>query len=309
MNYPFVSVIIPVRNGQYTLGKCIDSVFELDYGNYEVIVVNDASVDNTAEIVSGYPNLKILNTSGIGPSGARNLAVEQAEGEFIAFSDADCLLDKYWLRELLKGFTNEKIAGVGGTQKSPDDDSEFGKRVNDFLGTAGFITDYIKSGLGSRRVKHNPSCNVMYRKSTLIEVGGFLEGLWPGEDVELDYRIRKKGYLLMFNPKAIVFHYRPNNFRDFSKMMFRYGKSQGILVRKYGFFRKVHFVPLVIILLVLFLFYNAPFGSLLLAFIAMAIVLKLIKKPKKFPFMGWLFLITIFNWNFGFLYGLFKKYD
>lgn len=307
MARPKVSVIVSAKNAQNTIKKCIDSISRLNYGNFELVVVNDGSTDNTAKILEAYNNIKLITTEGIGPSKARNIAMEQVSGEFIAFTDADCIVDSEWINEMLKGFTAESIAGVGGSQNSPEDESEFGKKVQDFLSVFGFISDYMKSGQTPKAARHNPSCNVMYRKSILLELGGFLEGLWPGEDVELDYRIRKKGYKLMFNPKAIVLHYRTGNFKGFCRMMFNYGTAQGQLVRKYGFFRVIHFVP-VIILIFLSAFLHSPLPSLI--FFASGVILLIIKLAaarKSFIAVLKLFISGMLNWNLGFFLGLLSK--
>lgn len=307
MNSPLVSIVIPARNAQATIKKCIDSILQQSYRNYELIIINDGSTDKTAQILAGYPQAKILITPGTGPSKARNTGIAQAKGEFVAFTDADCVVDYHWIEELLKGFINERIAGVGGIQKSPADDSCFGRKVHEFLATFGFISDYIRTSHQIRPVNHNPSCNVIYRKSVLTELTGFLEDLWPGEDVELDYRIRKKGYLLMFNPKAAVFHYRPNNLRDFSRMMFRYGRAQGWLVKKYGFFRRIHLVPVFILLLSLLFLWNTIFGLSVFILTVAVIFIRLLMKTNSPFLMSWLFFETIFAWNLGFLSGLAKR--
>ena len=111
-----------------------------------------------------------------------------------------------------------------------------------------FFTDYSRRGKGGMlEVRHNPSYNVMYRKNIFLKEGGFLEGLWPGEDVELDRRLKMKGYRLFWSPDALVYHYKPQDTASFRKMMSRYGWAQGFLVRKYGPFRRIHFLPFIIL--------------------------------------------------------------
>lgn len=307
MNEPFVSIIIPARNAQSTIKKCLDSIFELNYNHYEVIVINDGSSDSTGKTLAEYPNIKVLTASGVGPSKARNLALEQTTGEFIAFTDADCIVENNWLTELLKGFGDGKIVGVGGTQKSPADDSWFGKRVQDFLCAFGFISDYIKSGPAVKPANHNPSCNVMYRKSVLLELEGFLENLWPGEDVEIDYRIKKKGYALAFNPQARVSHYRPATAGAFNRMMFRYGKAQGWLVKRYGIFRVIHLVPILFLILLCLFPFNRFLVFLLIFLGVIFLAIKLFLNSKDPFFVFWLFICAALNWNIGFFSGLFKK--
>lgn len=307
MNCPFISIIVPVRNAQNTIKKCIDSLLDLNYPNYELIVVNDGSTDDTAKVLANYQNIKILTTHRVGPSQARNLALGEAKGAFVAFTDADCIVGSVWIAELLKGFVDDRVAGVGGIQKIPADAPPFSKKVQEFLSTFGFISDYMKSGLSISKTRHNPSCNVMYRKSVLVELGGFFVGLWPGEDVELDYRIKRKDYQLMFNPQAVVYHYRPNNFSDFSKMMFGYGMAQGWLVKKYGIFRAIHFVPLIVLMIILLSFYNLFLGTLIFTLILTLVFIKLFIVSSSPFLILLLFWDTIFTWNLGFLYGLFKR--
>lgn len=307
MNQPAISIIIPAKNAKDTIKKCLDSVSNLNYADYETIVVNDGSTDETEAILKSYPHIKVIGTQSQGPSRARNLGIEKAIGDMAAFTDADCMVHPEWLNELLKCFTDPKIAGVGGVQKNPGDDSPFGQRVQDFFNLIGFIPGYTRLEKNIKQVNHTPSCNAMYRRSVLVELGGFLPGLWPGEDVELDYRIKKKGYKLVFNPKAIVFHYRVKSSRDFNTMMFKYGKAQGWLVRKYGLFRLMHLIPIFTLIILFLLFYNAFLGITLILSGALFIFIKSSLQSYP-PFLMSRFLFTtIFVWNAGFMQGVLKK--
>lgn len=265
MNKPSVSIIIPVRNSQNSIEKCIDSVLNIDYPNFELIVIDDGSTDNTAQILNKYrKNITIItNPSCLGPAKSRNLVSRQAKGEYLAFTDADCIVDKNWLKELISGFSGQGVVSVGGSQGVPKDESGFGRSVSKFMKKAGFISDYMHSGKSEIvQVSHNPSCNAIYRKDIFLKEGGFLEGLWPGEDVELDYRLRKKGYKIFFNPRAIVYHYRPQDLKSFLKMMYRYGWAQGYLVKKHGIFRRIHYVPFLSIIFFIAIIYSAVFKLL-----------------------------------------------
>jgi len=304
MDEKLISIIIAARNGALRIKNCLDSISHLHYSNYEVIVVNDGSTDKTQEILNGYQNIKVINTLGLGPSGARNLAIKEARGEFIAFTDADCLVDPEWLNALISGFNDQAIAGTGGLQLSPVDDSPFGKNVQGFFEIFGFVSDYMKSGKAHRQVEHNPTCNSMYRKSVLLEMDGFHAGLWPGEDVELDYRIRKKRYLLGFTPKAIVFHYRASNYKKFAKMIFRYGLAQGWLVKRYGFFRPIQLIPIFSIILCLLLLFNVFWFALLIVLLFSVILVKSIRMQKDPSSMLFLFVLAVFAWNLGFFSSL-----
>jgi glycosyltransferase involved in cell wall biosynthesis len=303
MSDPLVSVIIPARNAGATVKKCLDSISSLRYDPLQVIVVDDGSDDGTGALLKDYPAVTLLATEGKGPSYSRNLALREAKGEFVAFTDADCIVDSGWIQELLKGFTAEKVAGVGGAQKSPQDETFFGSLVQEFLLTFGFISDYMQRGIRLAPTRHNPTCNTMYRRQILLELNGFLDGLWPGEDVELDYRIIKKGYSLMFNPAAVVFHYRPGSIERYRGMMFRYGNAQGFLVRRYGLFRLIHLVPAALLLFAVLFFLNPNIGSLLFLAALAALLLKVLLQTRHPLSMIRLLTITLFAWNLGFLYG------
>jgi len=303
---PFISIIIPVKNGEKTIKKCLDSLKNLHYTNYEIIVIDDNSNDKTSEILSSYEGIKVLKTSGVGPSNCRNLAIKQAKGEYLAFTDVDCLVHPDWLNELLKGFAEDKVISVGGDQQSPDDETKFGKLAQEFLKTVGFVSDYIKKGKTTIiETQHNPSCNVIYKKEIFSKIGGFLEELWPGEDVELDYRIKQlKQYKLKYNPLAIVYHYRPENLGAFCKMMKNYGWAQGFLVKKYGAYRAIHYEPIFLLILLLSFMgicihhLNLGLVCSLLPLFYFYLKTKSIKKTLQFIR---LLTMTIIYWNLGFV--------
>ncbi len=303
------SVVVPVHNSRRTIGKCLESLINNDHPSYEVVVVDDGSTDDTADICQSFDSVKVIRLSKGGPSRARNVGVGHSRGKYVAFTDGDCVVDRQWLSELEKGFTGEDIAGVGGDQKSPDDESETGRTVQEFMKTIGFITDYIKTGETLRETEHNPSCCAAYRRRVLDEVGGFDENLWPGEDVDLDRKIRLKGYGLVYNPAAVVAHYRPETYRGFARMMRRYGACQWPLVRRYGLFRKIHYEPVALIFLLLLaatlIWWDWRLRFALLSPLPVIVAWFLVKTAsmRKAVLFSFLMLLTLVNWNWGFFTG------
>src|SRR5262245_56398582 len=87
---PSVSVIVPVYNGAQSIGNCIESLLKQDYPNYDIIVVNNNSTDNTVEIVRKYP-VRLVFCLERGPAAARNAGINTSTADIIAFTDADCL--------------------------------------------------------------------------------------------------------------------------------------------------------------------------------------------------------------------------
>jgi GT2 family glycosyltransferase len=154
----------------------------------------------------------------------------------------------------------------------------------------------------------------MYKKSVLLEAGLFDENLWPGEDVDIDLKIIRLGYTLYYNPDAIVAHYRPKDIKSFSRMMKRYGWAQSYLVKKYGPFRLIHFIPLIltaILVTLICILVQSP-SIFLIMILSGAILLVTVfcfrtKSLVKGILSTILFLILILYWNMGFLIGLFSR--
>ena len=313
---PLISIIIPSYNCMDVVGKCVDSLLKLKWENKEIIVVDDGSTDGTPEVLGRYGKaIRVIRISNGGPSRARNIAVRESRGEFIAFTDSDCIVSPDWLDELMKGFGDERVAGVGGDQQSPEDESEFGKKIHALLKAIGFTADYVKGHKSIVRTRHNPTCNVLYRRTALMEAGLFDENLWPGEDVDIDLKIARMGYIFYYNPKAVVHHYRPKNLRSFARMMRRYGWAQVYLVKKYGAFRPIHFEPLLgaglAAGLVLFALLASPAAAGLasLAILAAVILFFIIKAKGVASGLSLfrLFLVLLFEWNAGYLKGIITK--
>ncbi|MEM0203265.1 MAG: glycosyltransferase [Archaeoglobaceae archaeon] len=314
-----VSIVIPVKNDAETLEKCLRSIRDLDFPmeDLEVIVVDGHSTDGSVEIAKRY-GCKVFFEDMGRISYARDLGAKKASGEFIAFTDADCVVEKNWIKELLKQF-DENVAAVGGPNLTPEDESEFGKAVGDvfeFLSKAG-----ARYGFNANEVVeiyHNPTCNVMYRKKVLEEVGGFNHRLITVDDEELDYRIRKRGYKILFTPKAVVYHYRRRSWKSFAKMAYTYGigRMQAIkLHREMG--RWFHFVPMLTLFFVPSILLLSLLSSLFLLLAISSIILialsissaslYLFSKKKRNPlrYFGLISVWLIF-YGFGMLVGLRK---
>lgn len=312
----FISIIVAARDRSETIEKCLNSLRNINYpkDGYEIIVVNDGSTDGTAEKLKYYKDIKVIETKGVGPGQARNIASEQAAGDFVAFTDADCIVDREWLHHLLSGFQTSKVAGVGGNQESPDDETPLGRSVMSFFKLSGFLGGYVKSSRMQQisSVEHNPACNVMYRKGIFLDVGGFQHGLWPGEDVDLDHRLRTRGYFVNYSPQARVYHYQPKDVRKFVSKIYSYGKwSGGYLTRKYGMFRKMSFVPVAcVLILVIWISLFLQHYWLGIAFIVLGLLvgfLLIFQKQGDLRESSRVFLlliISIFIWNIGYLSGL-----
>jgi glycosyltransferase involved in cell wall biosynthesis len=304
MKPPEISVVIPVHNAQKTLPACIRSLKALDYENVEVILVNDSSTDESSQIMNS-SGFRVLQNDRRGPSSARNLGIRAATHELIAFTDADCIVPPNWLSALLAALESSGATSAGGGQRSPDDETAMGRRFQRLLGQIGMVGDYMHGSTQFRRVRHNPSCNALYHKSALLEVEGFRETLFPGEDVDLDRRLERRGHIFVFTPDAPVAHYRPATLGGCLRMMFRYGRAQGQLIRLHGPFRLLHVMPFVLLGLITAACLSeigaVLAGSLLvLAFLVICIKARAVVRPD-------LFILLVSSWHIGFFYGLLAR--
>ncbi|WP_299289573.1 glycosyltransferase [uncultured Mucilaginibacter sp.] len=227
MPLPLISVVVCSFNGASTIKECMEGLQKLNYPAYEVIVVNDGSTDNLAEIVKEYP-VKLINTVNCGLSSARNTGSHQANGEIIAYIDDDAYPDPHWLNYLAYAFLDSNHAGIGGPNIAPADDGPIAKCVANAPGgpVHVLITDEI--------AEHIPGCNMAFKKDVLLAVGGF-DNIYraAGDDVDICWKIQKAGFTIGFHPSAVVWHHRRNSFKAYWKQQKGYGKAEALLEDKW----------------------------------------------------------------------------
>ena len=188
-------------NAATTLEECITSLLALDYPRdlLELIFVDNASTDATQDVLKRYHGtLKILFEAKRGPAAARNKGLRHARGEVIAFTDSDCVVDKAWLKKILAPLKDKTIGIAGGKilAKPPASDIErFGEQIHDHSKA---IEEY--------KPPYVITMNWASRLSVLREAGLFDEILLRAEDVDLSYRIFERGYKIVYQPEAIIYH-------------------------------------------------------------------------------------------------------
>ncbi len=194
-----ISVIIPNYNKSSTVGNCLDAAFASDYDNFEIIVVDDHSTDNSAEIIKRFPCRLIQLEKRSGTSKARNIGAENSKGEVFFFIDSDCLLLKNTLKLVENAASENRKTVIGGTYtKIPYDDTFFSTFQSVFINyseTKKKEPDYIAS--------HAMAISADIFKNS----GGFPEKFLPIlEDVEFSHRLRKTGLRLKIYPELEVQH-------------------------------------------------------------------------------------------------------
>ena len=194
-----ISVLIPNRNGGSSLEHCLSALCASDYPDFEVIVVDDCSSDNSVEIASRH-NVKLLRLdSHLGAGAARNAAARAATGDALLFIDADCVVLPDTLHAAARAYEADPEACIGGTYTPrPFDPGFFSAFQSVFVNhfeTKRPTPDYIAT-----------HCMVMSRERFLA-TGGFPERFMPIlEDVEFSHRIRRSGVRLMMAQGLMVRH-------------------------------------------------------------------------------------------------------
>src|SRR5690349_17711642 len=111
-----VSVVVAVRNAQATIAACVDSLLALEPAPTEVLVVDNGSTDATLDVLSRYTErITVLHERRRGPGAARNAGIAAARGQAVAFTDADCVVDRRWLGNLVGALAEPDVGAVGGT--------------------------------------------------------------------------------------------------------------------------------------------------------------------------------------------------
>jgi cellulose synthase/poly-beta-1,6-N-acetylglucosamine synthase-like glycosyltransferase len=226
------SVVIPTRNNEAIIGRCLQSLSELDYpkDDYEVILGDSMSTDLTRRIAEIF-GVKVVDARKSVCAG-RNAAFEVAKGEFIAISDADCTFDKDWLKNALKYFDDPKVGGIGGANLIPENESAFGKAVGFLFAYAPYVTKAAHTRVLPKVIEsRSHGSNAIYRASVLRQVIPIDETLVGGEDVIMNDEILDLGYKLLYVPDVLVYHYRRPNIKSWWKSMYRYGMGRVILPR------------------------------------------------------------------------------
>jgi GT2 family glycosyltransferase len=228
---PFVSVIVPVLNGERTIKECLVSLLRMDYpaDRREILVVDNGSTDRTAEIINSFP-VRYLLEERRGKSYARNRGIEASKGEILAFTDPDCVVSTRWLHELVRAFEEEGVGGVGGEilpypGKTPAERYAF-RRVSH--------NQKRPMNHSAHPFAHAP--NVAFRREVFQQIGLF-GTQFPGggwEDADLCWRFfRGTNFKLMFAPKAVVFHRYRTTAKDFFIQHMTYGYGLALICKKY----------------------------------------------------------------------------
>jgi len=216
---PRISVVVPAYQAAATLPACLAALRDQTVcrDDYEVIVIDDGSTDDTAQVAEQAGADQVLQSSHGGPGAARNAGITAARGEIALFTDADCEPRPDWIAQMLQPFRDPAVVGVKGSYKTRQTavvarlaQCEFEERYN--LLARGPTIDFVDSHAAAFRV------------SALREVGGFDPALPKmNEDVDLSFRLAERGHKLVFNRQAVVVHRHVATWKGYVRLKARRG--------------------------------------------------------------------------------------
>jgi O-antigen biosynthesis protein len=227
MPWPKVSVIVCCYNAAATLDECLASLGKLAYPDYEVIVIDDGSKDNT-HLIAERHKMQCIRVPNGGLSKARNLGIETSKGEIVAFIDSDAYADPDWLYYMVTALEEHKASAVGGPNLSPPQDGFIAQCVDQSPGNPTAVL------IDNERAEHIPGCNMAYRKDVFNIAGNFDEQhRAAGDDVDLCWRILITNQKIVYHPSAVVWHHRRPTIRAYLRQQKGYGYAEAHLQRRY----------------------------------------------------------------------------
>ena len=263
-SYPRVSVIVCSYNGGKTLGDCLRSLDEVSYPNFEIVLVDDGSKDDSQQIVCHWlaarflsvgaplasppipsreprtehfsgqgklPDLISIIQPNMGLSYARNAGADAATGDIFAYTDSDCMADPDWLYFMVGTLLSGEYAGVGGPNISPPAVNWIQAAVCAAPGGPSHVL------LSDVIAEHIPGCNMAFHRAAFESLGGFdTEYRKAGDDVDFCWRLQTNGGVIAFSPSAIVWHYRRFTLQAFRKQQEGYGEAESMLRFKHLIF-------------------------------------------------------------------------
>lgn len=232
--YPAVSVVLPVRNEEATIGSAVASIIGQDYPGAIEIIVADGSddrrrADDTIQALAGFSEVRIIPNEGKIVSTGLNRAIAESSHGIIARCDARSLFPPDYIRRAVETMLTTRASIVGGRQ-DPQGTGLFQRAV------AGAMKSIIGAGNSTQKIggTDGPTDMVylgVFQRSALELVGGFNENLNQNQDYELAWRIRDNGGTVWFIPGLRVAYQPRSNIRGLAKQYFNYGRWKAVMLR------------------------------------------------------------------------------
>jgi GT2 family glycosyltransferase len=252
-NAPYVSVIVPTHNRPDRLQACLHSLLALHYPRYECIIVDNApSTSATRDFVEqachDMPQVRYVREDRPGVSWARNCGMMVAQGEILAFTDDDVVVDPYWLIELVRGFSRaDDVACVTGYNLPLELETPAQFWYEEYGGARWFQENGSTCWGFTRRIfdlkEYNPKtslypyragmfgcgASMAFTAAFLRSVNGFdpaLGGNGPArcsQDIAVLFQVITRGYKLVYEPASLVYHLHRRRYSELRKQIYNYG--------------------------------------------------------------------------------------
>jgi cellulose synthase/poly-beta-1,6-N-acetylglucosamine synthase-like glycosyltransferase len=227
ISVPRISVVVPVRNGEESIGACISTLLACNYPaeDREILVVDNGSSDGTAEAIRSYP-VTYLFEPARGVSNARNRGIAAARGEIVAFIDGDCTVVGEWLTEIARPFEDPGVGCVAGELENLPPQSAAERQAERMLGRWQRFA-----------VNSNPpyaiTANAAFRRSVFDEIGRFDPAMPRAQDVELGRRFHQRSELrVAFSPSAVARHRHTTTAAHFFRQQLGWAYGSGLLASR-----------------------------------------------------------------------------
>lgn len=242
-----ISVIVPVFNAEETLLECLSALSVNINGFTEIIIVDNASTDKSFAICEDFkhshPNLRIrvLKEAIRGPSAARNSGASHAKGEWLIFTDADCVPSPTWIPDYAVQFSESRLGAIAGCIL-PYPPSNLVQKATSLF-TLPPITNQSTHSSSDLREGFYPTANFAVKKEVFDLVGGFNNSLRYGEDHELCHKIYSAGYRIKAIENAGVQHIHRSTLKGILKQAFGFGSSHPFELRHFTSGRTILAAP------------------------------------------------------------------
>ncbi|ATP57199.1 glycosyltransferase [Pedobacter ginsengisoli] len=243
----FFSIIIPLYNRPQEIDELLATLTKQTYTQFEVLVIEDGSVNDAKGIVDKYANtldVKYFFKPNEGQGFSRNYGFERAKGDFFVIFDSDCLIPEDYL-EIVKNYLFEhKLDAYGGPDAAHQSFTPVQKAIS-YAMTSPFTTGGIRGNKKHIGQFHPRSFNMGVSREVWEKVGGFILTRL-GEDIEYSIRIHEHGFKIGLIPAARVFHKRRTSFSQFYKQLHFFGRARINIYKHFpAELKLVHFFPAV----------------------------------------------------------------